>query len=445
MPTEELIPSKLAAVGMVQARSVNPAFTAYADTDLLALANSHALRDIGPDDEQPWFCPVTISSDQIDSHYTYMDTDTTLANFVAEAGDDRGVSVLDSHNSGRQPFGRSLTGELAEDAGVNLVASYFFTERGISKEISVGFNFREDGYVECSICKLNMMSWDCEHWPGRKYTHPVDLNDPEGPKMESVALGRILNGHLSEYSFVYKGSNRESQTLRLPEAKARMFTAAGMIGEKQAFELERAYAIDLHPWIQPRVFTSTGRATPATKETTPVATSTNPATGVDMTVTVEWNEELKAAFANVLPDGVPDDPQEAFTALASRLDAADTVVKGLHDDLNEARAEVTRLTPLAEDGRAYRIDLVDQAVKAGIRAMNPSDETPFPEEDVRAMLEAAPIKSIIAYRNSQESIGNRIVTEGRTSRDTIDPYATSTGKEGDDLPVSAYASGRHSR
>jgi hypothetical protein len=454
MEHDDIIPRKLAAVGRV--RFIPPTIERPSDSDLLALARSHALDDF-PEDEQPWFCPVTISSDQTDSHYTFMDTDTTLPNFSAEAGDERGVGVLDSHNNSRQPFGRSVIGELTESEGVNVVASWFYTvpgvrtssgmmtddyikniKYGLSKEISVGFNFRDDGWVECSICKKNMMSWDCEHWPGQRYEHPVDLNDPEGEKMESLALGRIINGHLSEYSFVYKGSNRESQTLRLPEAKARMFTAGGMIGEKQAFALERAYDIDLHPWIQPRVFTSTGRDIPLVtikKETTPVAHA-------DMTVTVEWNDELREVFSNVLPDGVPDDPQEAFRALADRLNSADTVVKGLHEDLTEARAEVERLKPLAADGESYRADLVNQAINAGIRAMDPTDDSPFPEEDVRGMLENASVKSIIAYRDSQLSIGNRMIPEGRLSRDELDSYRQEPAGD-DKAPVEAYASGRN--
>lgn len=474
--TDDFIPNKLAAVGMV--RAISPEITRPSDDELLALANHHALREIGDDEDRPWFCPVTISSDQVDSHFTYMDVDTTLTNFVDEAGGDRGVSVLDSHDNKRQAFGRSITGELTEDSGINLVASWFYTvpgimtssgmrtddyiksiERGISKEISVGFNFREDGKVECSICGLNMMSWDCPHFPGRKYMHPVDPDDAEGAQMESVAVGRILNGHLAEYSFVYKGSNRESQTLRLPEAKARMFTAGGMIGEKEAFALERAYDIDLHPWIQGRVYPSAVPGAPGansllsiepTKERSTVAT-----TPKNVSAKLEWSPGLREAFTPLFTDGegVPEDPAQAIRLLAdtiadyndlqterdeavSKAQAGELIVRELNDKVEE-------LTPLAADGEAYRKDLIEEAIKEGIRAMDPDDENPFPEDDIREMLNTSTIKAIKAYRDTNRRNAERNYPEGRQSRETLDSKNTNGAKDGE--PVEAYQSGRGRR
>ena len=116
-------------------------------------------------------------------------------------------------------------------------------------------------------------------------------------------------------------------------------------------------------------------------------------------------EAVRRALAEVrAPDGV----------------ALDTAVRGLGRQLAEAqaeleqsRAEVARLQPLADQGRAYRDELINQAVAEGVRALG---ET-FPEETYRAMLANAPLEHIRQVRDTFAAQAAERFPGGRQTRD----------------------------
>lgn len=465
---EHFEPNKLATTGRVSQRDVS-GLTIERPSNLLELAKAHAITAGAFEDVEPFFVPVTISSDQPDSHFTYMDAETTLQNFALEAG--VGVAVLDSHDSRRQPFGRSITGENLEHEGKQVVSSWYYIvpgintssgmttddyirliSTGVAKDISIGAYRTEDSWVECNICKQNMLSWDCEHWPGFRYTHPVDLNDPEGEQQESLALGRMIDWHLAEYSQVYKGSNHDSETLHLPEAKARMFGTAGELTKDRAFLLERAYDIDLGASrMAARKVIDLG----IRKEEPVVQTST------EIAVTLEWSDELRSAFAPLFEDGVPDSPVEAFENISERIRTLATEQVELLEQTNrliserdEAVSEVDRLKPLAADGEAYRKFLIDDAIQYGIRAMGAKGEEAFPKDAIRTMLEGSTITSIEAYRDLQIGMSEQMAPPaGRTVREasavTYTDRKPEASQPGDTnvvaLPATAHNSGTNRR
>ena len=81
----------------------------------------------------------------------------------------------------------------------------------------------------------------------------------------------------------------------------------------------------------------------------------------------------------------------------------DAAVRWLNEQLaavarerEEAKAEIARLQPLADQGKQYREELVNQAVAEGVRAMGEA----FPEETYQAMLSGAPLEHIRQVRDT---------------------------------------------
>ena len=130
----------------------------------------------------------------------------------------------------------------------------------------------------------------------------------------------------------------------------------------------------------------------------------------------------KATLESVAPKGI-------------ELDAA---VRWLNEQLaavtrerNEAKAEIDRLQPLADQGKQYREELVNQAVAEGVRAMGGEA---FPEETYRAMLSGAPLEHIRQVRDTFAGQAAVRFPGGRQTRDE----KQDEGKKLPETPAAAY-------
>ena len=74
--------------------------------------------------------------------------------------------------------------------------------------------------------------------------------------------------------------------------------------------------------------------------------------------------------------------------------------------------ELSRLAPLAEDGRMYRADLIELAVAEAVRALGAEIGAAQ-----RTMLEAAPISLTKQFTASWRAIGDNKLPGGRLSSD----------------------------
>ena len=83
--------------------------------------------------------------------------------------------------------------------------------------------------------------------------------------------------------------------------------------------------------------------------------------------------------------------------------------------------ELTRLRPLADDGRAYRTDLINEAVAEGVRAHGES----FARETYRGLLDASSLEAIKRMRDDWATIAAERFPGGRQTRD---------GEESDTAP-----------
>lgn len=118
--------------------------------------------------------------------------------------------------------------------------------------------------------------------------------------------------------------------------------------------------------------------------------------------------------------------------------ALDAAVRWLGQQLAEAlveveqsRAEVARLQPLADQGRAYREELVNQAVAEGVRAMGEA----FPEETYRAMLTGAPMEHI---RQVRDTFAEQAAVRFPGGRQTRDLEVKEQAPKRDAVPAAAY-------
>jgi hypothetical protein len=150
-------------------------------------------------------------------------------------------------------------------------------------------------------------------------------------------------------------------------------------------------------------------------------------------------------------DAAPADSEDRATVEAVRaaaLESAapqgialDAAVRWLNEQLaqtqrqrDEAKAEIARLQPLADQGRAYRDELVNQAVAEGVRAMGEA----FPEETYRAMLAGAPLEHVRQVRDTFSAQAAVRFPGGRQTRDLEGEEDKDKATKRATVPAAAY-------
>ena len=135
--------------------------------------------------------------------------------------------------------------------------------------------------------------------------------------------------------------------------------------------------------------------------------------------TVELNVDAIRAALGV---GMTDNPIEsADNALAL---------------MRKIRDELARLTPLADDGRAYRDDLVAQALAEGVRAQGEG----FPQETYRAMLTDAPLDHIKQIRDQFAAQAAKQLPTGRQTTEEDEQEREQPQSEPESVPAAAFRS-----
>jgi hypothetical protein len=432
--------------------------TRASSAELLALAKGqHALDPSVFDDHPPFFSQAEISSNRVDAYFTRMH-ETSLRNYAADA--QAGISVLNSHLSRQLGFGRSISGEYIGPGGngVARVLSDFYTVPGINlngvntddlilgirsglvKDVSIGFY---GGTWRCSVCGLDLWDWDCSHVPGMSYT-PLDKQG--NPTEPVLCVGWVEDARLAEYSLVYDGATpgaavlkaqQEADGGRLRPEAARVIEAryrvalpgtARVFGGVDAPQGARSKALDA-----PRKESSVDETT-TTEQSNERAPDATPAEGaVVEEATTTTTTETRSTSTPETTTTVVVDP---FKGLRSVL--AEAGIAGADADEPERAvralvAEVGRLRPLADDGKAYRVDLVAEALAEGVRAVGEA----FAAETYRGLLETAPLATIKRMRDDWSEVASKSFV-GR--RATQDEEGTSAPKEQPRrVPASAFA------
>jgi hypothetical protein len=335
------------------------------------------------------------SNNSLDFYFTHM-LESTLRNFAAEAR--AGVQFLDSHNSGNLGYGRTFAGRVetladrqpdwatdrASELAIEPPAEYLralidvFTipglrfgggltfastddfiravRAGLARDVSVGFY---GGEWRCDICGGNYRSYqECQHFAGATYAVG------ERGDRNVLATVSIDGAHLAELSAVFDGATPGAM-VRKAERAAR----AGEIEPETKRLLEARYRVELPARVVSAGVDLSGRGL--------ARGAREAAGGKHMDIETLFND-ARAAVSEVMTDEM--EPGAAIRHLAS--------------EITRLQADVERLTPLADDGRAYRDDLVADALAEGVRAYGED----FAEETYRGVLESAPLETVKRMR-----------------------------------------------
>lgn len=329
-----------------------------------------------------------ISNSLLDSHFTHM-AESTLRNYAADALE--GVAFLKGHDWRALPIGYSLDAAY-EDGDRKRVIADFYTvaglpetddlikrmKAGIVRDVSVGFH---GGSMTCDLCSRGF--WDCPHIPGLKY----EVKEGDTVRTQ-LATFTIEDAHLSEVSGVFDGSTPGAMILKAQER-------AGELTTEQTRILEQRYRVKL-----------------------PVP---------------------KRAFAVVeLEDGQAPREESSMT-IEEDFGRVRSLVEVATDDEVVAAVEtlkrrVSELEPQATDGRAYRADLIAEALAEGVRAQGKDFDQPTYE----AMLTTAPLATIKRMRDDWKRTGNERLQGGRVSVDESQAPDQQT-KPVSHVPASAFA------
>ena len=348
-------------------------------------------------DRQPVFWPAEISNRRLDSYFTRMGI-STLRNFAQGANE--GVAFQNSHRWMELPLGQSVEGTFVEEGDAARALAVFYTlpdlaingvntsqfvdamRAGIVQDVSVGFY---GGRFTCDICGRDMLrDIECRHWPGFEY----DVK--EGDTVRKVmATATVENALLSEVSAVYDGATPGAGVL-----KAQREADAGRLNSHQLRMLEARYRVRL-------VGKHYGGATvpvPEDKET----------------------EQEQEDVTRSMVEGV----QEAHTALMADIGSARAILRaaGAPDgpvlEAAEWAAEtIKELRLLADDGRRYRADLIDEALAEGVRGMGKQ----FSPDLYRTLLDNATVPQIKALRDQWRDLGDNQFAGGAVVRNSNEP------------------------
>ena len=371
---------------------------------------------------------MEISSTRLDSYFTHMMA-STLQNFAQEAQEGR--SFLDSHDGGKLGLGYTFGGELALEGDNALAVANFYTVPGIRfggqhsfastddfikavearivRDVSVGFH---GGRWVCDICGGDYFRYSqCSHFAGVEY----EQTGEDGVTKRTLATVGIHDAHLSEVSAVFDGATPGAM-IRKAQAGVR---DGQLKGEALAF-LEQRYRVPLlstpDNWRgvdlpKDKPGNSAGRDKSAAGGRNSLGDSTME--------TVELNVDAIRAALGV---GMTDNPIEsADNALAL---------------MRKVAKELARLTPLADDGRAYRDDLVAQALAEGVRAQGEG----FPQETYRAMLTDAPLDHIKQIRDQFAAQAAKQLPTGRQTTEEDEQEREQPQSEPESVPAAAFRS-----
>lgn len=372
---------------------------------LLSVCKQRALKPEVFDSTPPFFFAFEASNSSLDAYFTRMAA-SSLRNYAQNAA--AGVSICDSHRTRELGVGQSLTGQYVEDGELARVIVEAFTvpglpdtdavihklSTGIARDVSIGFG---DADFVCSVCGLDLWSWDCPHIPGVSYT--VQRRNEKGEVVaedEAVAFAWVENATLREISIVYDGATPGCGIL-----KATQEVEAGRVTPAIANRFAAAYR---------------GLVIPGYRQLWPGFTEKDTRMNPETTSTESAVPVAPAPLAQPLTPAEPrSTPQQSAAqregvALECVREALTTAGIAPDDPVTGLR----QMADLARDGRQYRTDLIASALAEGTRAMG----NDFSVETWRAMLERASLNEIKTISDQWRAQADLVLPSGRKSADS---------------------------
>lgn len=191
------------------------------------------MEGVLPSEDRLWGFRAVASTNALDSYYTKPHVERALVPYAADLSSGR--PVLQNHDYRSMSWGSSFDGRVADHEGKDtwfeghkatkaVIGSYFILKNieangmksndvidlaryGALNRTSVTFFPQR---YECNICGLDMITWECEHWPGEKY----DVGDGSGKTTREMCWAWIMDSRLLETSLVYANASPDSMLQR---------------------------------------------------------------------------------------------------------------------------------------------------------------------------------------------------------------------------------------
>lgn len=361
-----------------------------------------------------------------------------------------GVGLLASHNKSRLPFGRTFDAEVKVDYVDgrpvetlyidHYVVTHMLDEEGnkvplrteingmttqdIVNHIDAGHTFDTSiGFIitepKCSICGHDIRDYDnCKHIPGLKYEVQV------GDKVEKIRCDIVAEGGEGiENSLVYAGAvdraiiQKTTQNLSLGEDVQKDVNSE----EVGLYNVDEIKSLPLNSVIYCRL----------SKGSMSIFTDTPHRQGINEfkkgSVEMQVKETQVAELSKSVTDMVS---LQEYNKVVSEKDALSTVnaelqkrVEDLEGELAKVREEVelkneliNTLTPKAELADKFTEDLIQEVVKAGIRARGNSFNAERYEKYARTLSVDELKEELEAFR--QEFAGD--IETARVTRQELD-------------------------
>ena len=355
------------------------------------------------------------------------------------------------------PFGRFFEGELVQDGGKTQLDGTMFmpvnaktyigdyTTDDIDQQIDAGILFDSSvsvtwGFSECSVCHCDIRDWqNCNHWPGKTYEQAdggevlcyIIAKPAPPPRMDNSSMiensivcagaypdAGVLSVNASlerakEHLDKHKAFFNNIADLKLVNKDAPVFcclssTSATFQIESEnlrdASELHQLYHLMYSETELPEGWTKARLSAEHKKVVQALFDEGHEHFLVDA-LDGALNEALKAKSTKGSENTVDENEKLAY----------EQQIKDLKDELNlrikecdeslpkiaELTAKVDELTPLAALGTKYREDVIEDAIKAGVRD-NAGAE--FAEEGLyRKMFETLSIDEIKSFGEKWEA------------------------------------------
>jgi hypothetical protein len=392
---------------------------------ILKLASERALDDGVFRERQafPWLAEA--SSNVVDFYGTRM-TQGTLDNFQQNYKD--GVGFMQSH-SVRDFIGRSVDGwQVNRDLGnrTTQVIGGFYSIRGIKigaintddfidamragiiSDVSVGF-YSDD--IRCTICGGQILDWwaymfdlpgACPHVPLEEYAKLDEDGDPvldgNGDKIMELAIGDVYDGECVEVSGVYDGAAPGAQV-----QKAEEFARAGLLSGQTIARLETRYRMKLPDKKKQFVNNAT-----IGKSLSPIMMYGDGYTASATISTGSSNREKLMDTETIATSAGLRDSLKARGVKGDLATLSEELVNRVLDAWDADAVTMERLEVDAALGVKYREDLIDEAIKAGVRAKGAD----FKSEQYTTILRGLDIEGIKTMREDWVKEGDERLSAG---------------------------------
>lgn len=276
--------------------------------------------------------------------------------------------------------------------------------------------------LECSICGNDIRDWEnCNHWPGMVFKRD------EVPLLCYVTA---MGGDILSNAFVDAGAYHAAgvsprfergssdapimvHNLKLLPQEAQVFGHFSKHGMELFVAGENARVV--HDRLHAAYGESTEKPQIAALHKSVVMTMIDQGQEHQMADALDGNLPEKLKRLSKERDRVTEEEAkkltEANAELSRERDALRAEVEKLKGELQAAKDEAASLMPFAEDGKAYRKDLIAQALASGVRAYGNA----FPSEHWEKVFAAQTLEEIKTQAEAFEAIAKETLKAGRVS------------------------------